>query len=249
MSPVKILMVEDDTEVLGRNGTYLKSQGYQVYPAANLACARALLWEYIPDLVLLDVILPDGSGYDFCREMRRTSSAPILFLSHLNDDFHIVKGFRYGGDDFIVKPCSLEVLSAHVQALLRRAGRPMTNRIELPPLCVDLQKDQATLYGEEIFLSRKELLLLAFFCANAGREFSSETLYRAVWGEEPLGRLDTVKTHVCRLRRKLHLDDGSPFELRKSRNRGYMFLKVIFESESHTEGKSPKLEPSAPHKR
>lgn len=226
MRKAKILIVEDESDVLALNRGHLEAQGYSVFGAATLGEARAALWEHSPDIILLDVLLPDGSGYDFCAEIRKVSTAPILYLTCMNNDADIIRGLTEGGDDYMTKPYNLDVLSARVHAQLRRAGFPEAGRIELPPLVVDFLSGRATLYGKVIDLSQKELQLLGFFANHAGREFSAEQLFEAIWGAPPENAEETVKPHISRLRKKLGLDDGSPFELRVTRNRGYMFVRT-----------------------
>lgn len=224
----RILMVEDETDVLSLNRRHFEEQGYEVDTAKTISEARKKLWERPPDLVLLDVIMPDGTGFDFCTELRKVSTAPIIYLTCMGNNEHIVKGLMGGGDDYIVKPYNLDVLSARIAAQLRRQGLSGAGRIELPPLSIDLRSAKVTLSGENIPLAQKELQMLAHLVSNAGQEFSAEELYRASWGE-PIGSYkNTVKTHISNLRRKLKLDDGSPFELCMTSSRKYMFLKVMF---------------------
>ncbi|MCL2748159.1 MAG: response regulator transcription factor [Oscillospiraceae bacterium] len=228
MGRPRILMVEDEADVLSLNKQHLLEQGYEVDAARTLGEARAIVWERPPDLVLLDVMLPDGSGYDFCAEVRRITTAPIIYLTSMGGDENVVKGFMGGGDDYIVKPYSLDVLSMRVMAQLRRQGLSGAGRIELPPLAIDLYAGRATLGGEEIPLAPKELQLLAHLVSNAGQGFSAEELYRAVW-DEPMGfYANTVRKHISSLKKKLKLDDGSPFELRLTGDRRYVFIKVMF---------------------
>ena len=228
MRSPRILMVEDETDVLSLNKRHFEEQGYEVETAKTLGEARILLWERPPDLVLLDVMLPDGTGFDFCAELRRVTAAPILFLTCMGGNEDIVKGLLSGGDDYMVKPYNLDVLSARVVALLRRQGLFGAGRIELPPLVIDLRSGRAALFGEDIPLSPKELYLLAHLVSHAGQELSAEQLYRAVWGEPAGVYKNTVKTHIANLRKKLRLDDGSPFELCTTSSRKYLFLKVLF---------------------
>ncbi|HWR19497.1 MAG TPA: response regulator transcription factor [Clostridia bacterium] len=224
----RILIVEDETDVLSLNRRHFEEQGYEVDTAKTLSEARTKLWERPPDLVLLDVMLPDGTGFDFCAELRKITTAPIIYLTCLGNNEHIIKGLMAGGDDYIVKPYNLDVLSARVMAQLRGRGLLSAGRVELPPLSIDLCSGRVTLDGEDIPLAQKEMQMLAHLASNAGKEFSAEDLYRAVWGE-PIGAYkNTVKTHISNLRRKLKLDDGSPFELYMTSSRKYLFLKVMF---------------------
>ncbi|MDL2253823.1 response regulator transcription factor [Ruminococcaceae bacterium OttesenSCG-928-I18] len=230
MKNTKILMVEDETDVLNVNCQYLQKLGYEVQGAQTLHDARLLVWNTPPDLILLDVMLPDGSGYDFCREVRKITAAPILFLTCLHDDENVIQGLSGGADDYIVKPYSLEVLGARVAAQLRRHGFG-TGFIELPPLFIDLATGTASLGGEVLGLTRKEFQLLVFLVEHRGQEFSQAELFETVWGAPPEGMGNTVKVHISRLRRKMRLDDASAFELCTTERQGYLFLRVRYPAE------------------
>ena len=225
----RILMVEDETDILSLNKQHFEQQGYEVDAARTLGEARAKLWERPPDLVLLDVQMPDGSGYDFCAEIRKMTSTPIIYLTGMGSDDNIVKGLTEGGDDYIVKPYRLDVLSARVMAMLRRQGLSGAGRIEVPPLAIDLRSGKVTLGGVEVPLTQKELQLLAYLVSNIGQAFSAEQLYSAVWDEIAGVYQNTVRMHISNIKRKLKLDDGSPFEIALTGDRRYMFSRVIFE--------------------
>ncbi|MCR5701387.1 MAG: response regulator transcription factor [Lachnospiraceae bacterium] len=226
----RILLVEDEEAVLLLNKRHLEKNGYEVYSATTIKQAEAIIWEYPPDLIILDVMLPDGSGLDLCRKIRDISTAPVLFLSCLSDNSDIIRGLDNGGDDYLPKPYSIDVLLARVATLLRRSKNPI-GIIELPPLRINLSNGKVTLEKEEILLSQKELQLLAFLAQHAGCEYSSKELYNAVWGEDNETSTGTVKAHISRLRSKLHLNDMSPFELIFTPEKKYMFLKVRFSPE------------------
>ncbi|MDL2294611.1 response regulator transcription factor [Ruminococcaceae bacterium OttesenSCG-928-D13] len=230
MRQARILLVEDEADVLALNKKHLELQGYQVLCAETLAAARSIVWEQPPDLIVLDVLMPDGSGYDFCAEIREATSAPILYLTCMDKDEHVVHGLMRGGDDYLAKPYSLDVLSARVVTRLRGRGFAGAGRVELPPLTVDLLSGQATLLGEVIPLSQKEFQILACLAINFGQAFTVAELYKTVWGEavDAAGR-SAVSVHISNLRKKLRLDEGSPFELRSSGDGAYTLLKVRYE--------------------
>lgn len=229
MRRAKILLIEDETDVLALNRKHLSRQGYEVMCATTLAEARSLFWEHLPDLIVLDVQLPDGNGYDFCSEIRKMSATPILYLTCMGKDENVVRGLTEGGDDYLPKPYGLEVLSARVLALLRRIGFMNAGRIEQPPLVLDLLSGRVTLSGREITLSRKELHLLACLAASMGRTFTANELYETVWDcpADDSG-VSTVYVHISNLRKKLRLDDASPLELRSAKSGSYTLLKVRY---------------------
>jgi DNA-binding response OmpR family regulator len=228
----RILLVEDEADTLFGVKKHLEGQGYEVTCAPTLGEARRSFRARPPDLVLLDVMMPDGSGYEFCEEVRKTSSIPVIYLTCLDGNEDVVRGLSDGGDDYITKPFDQNVLSARVVAQLRRANLSGAGRIELPPLVVDLLKGRATLKGETVDLSQKELQLLAFFASHPGRIFSSDELYEAVWSGVPEKTGDMVKTRISSLRKKLRFDrEGSPFEIRSSKGKGYTFTRLVDEPE------------------
>ncbi len=226
MKQARILLIEDETDILSLNTRHLRAQGFEVLTAETLAAARAIVYEQPPDLFILDVQLPDGSGFDFCAEMRGITTAPIIYLTCLDAESDEIKGLTSGGDDYITKPYSLDVLCARVMTMLRRSDS--FGRIELPPLYIDLQLGRATLSGAELPLSPKELHLLAFLAGNAGRAFAPEELYQIVWGNTAGTPVNTVKMHISNIRQKLRLDDASAFELSLTPDRKYRFQKVSF---------------------
>lgn len=228
MKLIKLLMIEDETDVLEINREYFEGKGYEVICAAALTKARFLLEEHAPDLILLDVMMPDGSGFEFCKELRQKTNAPIIFLTCRDENESVVKGLLQGGDDYVTKPYDLNILNARVAAQLRRAGIMTAGKIELSPLTIDFLSGDATLGGERIPLTQKELQLLGCFALFAGRRLSVEEIYRRAWGEMSPGATGTIKTHVANLRKKLKLDDGGWFELASSGRNEYIFSKVRY---------------------
>lgn len=232
MRKAQILLVEDDEDVLFLNKKHLMLQGYEVMTAATLKEARTLIWEHPPDLIVLDVLMPDGSGYDFCTEIREFSSVPVLYLTCMDKDENIVCGLTRGADDYITKPYSLEVLFARIMAQLRRYGFVNAGRIEMPPLTLDLLSGRVTLFDEEISLSQKELHLLACLASNMGRMFTAAELYETIWCAKANGaNLSTVYVHISNLKKKLRLNDNSPFELRSAKTGAYALFKVRYVEE------------------
>ena len=225
-----ILMVEDEQELLTVVARHLDQQGFEVLQAGTIAAARTILWERQPDLLLLDVLLPDGSGYDLCAEIRKSMSAPIIYLTALAQDRAVVRGLDAGGDDYIAKPFSLDVLTARINAQLRRHGLSAAMRIDLPPLHLDFVTGKATLAGADIDLSKREMQLLAFLAANTGQGFTQEELLEQVWDDHSGMPTNTVRQHVSMLRRKLSLDEASAFELVLTPDRRYVFQQVRFDA-------------------
>jgi DNA-binding response OmpR family regulator len=159
-------------------------------------------------------MLPDGSGFDFCREIRAFTAAPVIYLTGRDENGDIVRGLNIGGDDYLTKPYDLNVLGAHVSAQLRRAGVFSGGRIEVPPLVVDLMAGTASIRGAAVALSKKELQLLACLAAHLGRRVGSGELYEAVWGAPSNDAVHTVAEHIYRLKKKLKIEDrNSPLKI------------------------------------
>lgn len=225
----RILIVEDETDLMLISKVHLQQQGYEVNDAATLTQAREAVFASPPDLILLDVMLPDGSGYDLCRHLREFTTVPIIYLTCMDQSEHIVQGLCEGGDDYITKPCDLNVLSARVMAQLRRTGLHGAGRIDMPPLSLNLQNGTATLSGQRVTLTQKELQLLAYLVSHAGQECPAADLYESVWGVPSNSSTHTVTAHISSIRIKLGLDVDSPFEIRALSNKSYMFMKVAYE--------------------
>lgn len=228
MKKPRILMVEDEPTILKTNAAYFEAQGYEVAAAASLSDARAALQETHPDLILLDVMLTDGSGFDFCSEVRQQTSAPIIYLTALGAYEDEERGFALGGDDYVVKPYKLNLLAARVAALLRRTGVASGGRLELPPLSVDTNTGLCLLSGQRVNLSQMELRLLYYFMENFGRRIDRDIIYESVWGMPPMNGSHTVREHVYRLRKKLNMAGPDSYFQITSEGRAYLFGKVRY---------------------
>jgi len=228
MRQAHILIVEDEQRVSSFNREYLEGQGYTVSVAETIHQARFLVEEQTPDLILLDVMLPDGLGFDFCAELRQKTNAPIIFLTSMDGNENIVKGLRQGGDDYIAKPYDLSILGARIAAKLRRKGIDFSGYIELPPMSIDVLSGIVILEGRQISLPPKELQLLCCLALSAGRRISGEELYRRTWSTENGDWKGIVSVNISRLRKHLGLDDGSVFEITCSKQMEYVLRKVRF---------------------
>ncbi len=228
MKKAKLLLVEDEADVLEINCEYFEGKGYDVICAATIAQARFQLEEHRPDLILLDVMMPDGSGFAFCAELRQKTNASIIFLTCRDENESVIKGLLQGGDDYVTKPYDLNVLSARVAAQLRRSGVMTAGRIDLFPLTIDFLSGEASLEGAQIPLTQKELQLLGCFALFAGRRLSYDEIYRRAWGGTSPGAARTIAVHVANLRKKLGADGGGWFELTNSGKEEYIFSKVRY---------------------
>lgn len=240
-----VLVVEDEPALAQAIREHLTSVGFVVELAGTITEARQVTAERDPDLVVLDVLLPDGSGYDFCAELRRTTPAAIIYTSALGQDNAVVRGLDAGGDDYLAKPFSLEVLTARINAQLRRRSRATVLRLDLPPLHMDLVSGSVVLSGREVELSQRELQLLAFLAGHIGQGFTEAELLAAVWNDTSGLPTNTVRQHISRLRRKLRLDDQAAFEITRNAQR-YRLSQMQFTPVPDTSVTG--VEPLSPHR-
>ena len=177
----KILIVEDNKDILYANRTMLELNGYEVLSAETLSAARTVCRENTVALIILDIMLPDGSGLEWCRELRRNSDVKILFLTALDTNRDVVAGFRAGGDDYLEKPYLMEELLLRVEALLRRknTGVPRQGFGNIRFLNYAFS---ASCGGKDLALRQKEYAVLKFLCDNDGVMFSAKEIYEVVWG-------------------------------------------------------------------
>ncbi len=223
MKVYQILLLEDVPEILERNRAALTAQGHAVSAAATLEEARGLTAARQFDLLILDILLPDGSGLELCRELRDKTDAPILFLTAMGDSDQIVRGLGAGGDDYITKPYRVEELVARVEAQLRRTERLLqAGALELGPLRLDANTRRAYLSGVEMLLSPKEYQILALLLRKSEQPLSSAEIFAQVWGVDANKDVRTVRVHISHLRAKLRECGGEDvIGIERSEPEGY----------------------------
>lgn len=214
----RILVVEDEPAIADAVEYALSTEGMTVVRAATLHAAQQHL--SAADLVVLDVSLPDGSGFDFCRELRKNSTVPVIFLTSRASEVDRVVGLELGADDYVVKPFSPRELSARVRAILRRVSARQTTPIK-EALIIDEERRTVTWHGVALEVTRYEFRLLAVLVARPGMVFPRARLLDLVW-ERPEGPFDrTVDTHVKTLRAKLQAAHAGSDPIRTLRGEGY----------------------------
>jgi DNA-binding response OmpR family regulator len=222
-----ILLVEDEQSITDPLRDALGREGFDAHIAASVAEALERAAQVDPDLVLLDVMLPDGSGFDVCRELRRTSKVPIIMLTARGDETDRVIGLELGADDYVVKPFSAREVVARIRAVLRRTETdepaPPAGAIEIGDVVLDAAKREVRLGGDAVDLSRKEFDVLELLMRNAGTVVKRERLLREVWETEWFGSSKTLDVHVSSLRRKLGDDASEPRYLHTIRGVGFRF--------------------------
>jgi DNA-binding response OmpR family regulator len=220
-----ILLVEDETSITEPLAEALRGEGFDTEVAGTVAQALELARNN-PDLVLLDVMLPDGSGLDVCRELRRSSQVPIIMLTARGEESDRIVGLELGADDYVVKPFSAREVVARIRAVLRRAEAPEAtdgSPLQVADLRLDPAKREVTLGAEVLELSRKEFELLQLLMQNAGAVVTRERLIDEVWDPHWFGSTKTLDVHVSGLRRKLNDDAARPRYLHTVRGVGFRF--------------------------
>jgi two-component system response regulator RegX3 len=225
-----ILMVEDEESITVPLVEALEREGFDASVAGTVADALEQANRLKPDLVLLDVMLPDGSGFDVCRELRRDSQVPIIMLTARGEETDRVVGLELGADDYVVKPFSAREIVARIRAVLRRAdgaGAAATaadaGPLTVGPLELAPERRTATLDGEELDLTRREFELLELLMREAGAVVTRERLIDEVWDVNWFGSTKTLDVHVSSLRRKLGEDSAAPRFVHTVRGVGFRF--------------------------
>lgn len=193
----RLLAVDDEPDILRTNRRYLEARGYQVDTAVCAADALKRLGRQGYDCILLDVLLPDMNGYKLCEAVRSLTSAPILFLSCMDDEADKIKGLMAGGDDYITKPYSLKELAARIYAQIRRNS--------MKGFVINHQNQLLQIDNRIIPLAQKEFELFLFLLGNSGRILSAAELYQEVWRTGKADAANTVAVHITRLRPQCNL--------------------------------------------
>ncbi len=218
----RVLLVEDNEKILRGNKRMLSWEGYVVDTATTIAEAFLRIKESVPHVIVLDIMLPDGSGLDFLKTLREGAHGgiPVLILTGLSTQEDIIRGLTEGGDDYLTKPYDFPILLARVEALLRRAVRVPTS-VERGGLRFDLVAHVAQLGDVDLLLTQKEFSLLLILVQNTGRYLDAEYLYEKVWKMPLLENTNALKSTIKRLRSKL---EGSDYTIEWSRDEGYTFF-------------------------
>lgn len=219
-----ILLVEDNPHIMKINAEALTMYGYEVLRATTAGeCREAMGWHPV-DLVVLDIMLPDGNGVELCRELKERYRVPILFLSALGDSRDVVEGLRAGGDDYLAKPYDLEVLAARIEARLRQE-RARSRYISYGNLRLDTLSGCGYLGDTDLLLTQKEFAVLLLLVHHAGESVPKQKVLREVWNAETEDDNRALWTLISRLRRKLN-SQVSRIEISSKRGDGYTLEQI-----------------------
>jgi len=226
MDVTRILVVDDEPSILAAVLPLLRGRGYEVYTATSGATALDAVDRHLPEIVILDLGLPDIDGVEVCRRIRESRAMPIIVLSARNAEADKVAALDSGADDYVTKPFGPDELLARIRAQQRRAesGTGTTPRLQRGDIVVDVDQRRVTRAGEEVRLTPKELELLLYFMQNPDRVLTHRTLLHAIWGPNAVGQPEHLRVLVAALRKKLEADPSQPRYIRTEPWVGYRFL-------------------------
>jgi two-component system KDP operon response regulator KdpE len=224
----RILVVDDELQLRRAVTRSLERHSYETREAETGADALAVFESYRPDVVLLDLMLPDMSGVDVCRELRKTHQTPIIVLSIVGEEEAKVAALDEGADDYVTKPFGMDELLARVRVALRRgiSERGQQPIIKVDGLTVDIEKRRVSLDGDEVHLSPTEYALLKYLAVHAGKVLTHPMILREVWGGEYTQDTHILRTTVNQLRSKLGDDATNPRYIRTESGVGYRFAEA-----------------------
>lgn len=221
----KILLVDDEPELLNMVTSILENEGYTNIKTASTASeAIDACKNFKPELAVLDVMLPDGNGFDLLRELKRISDFPVLFLTARGEDEDKWKGFGSGADDYMVKPFLPKELTFRIMAILRRSYRNDAPLAILAGSEIDFDRAEVRKAGGVLPLTAKEYEILSSLYRNAGKIVTIDTLCEAAWGDNPYGYENSLMAHIRRIREKIEADPSHPVSLVTIKGLGYKLI-------------------------
>lgn len=229
MNEYKIMVVDDEPDILDLLEKALNIEGLSgIIKIDNGMTAVDTCRKIQPDIMILDVMLPDIDGYEVCKQIRQFSHCPILFLSSKNDELDKILGLAVGGDDYVTKPFSPKEVAYRVKAQLRRTAYRKNDVVNEPikigALTLDTDGCRAMKDGKDMELTAKEFEILQYLAENKGRVISRERLYEAIWNEDSFGCDNTVMVHIRHLREKLENDPTAPQYIITMKGLGYKLV-------------------------
>jgi two-component system KDP operon response regulator KdpE len=225
MTGARILVVDDEQQILRALRTSLRGAGYEVETADTVESALAAAAMRPPEAVILDLVLPDGSGIDVCRELRKWSSAPVILLSAVGEEREKVAALDAGADDYVTKPVGIDELLARLRAVLRRTAPDAEPVIEVGELVVDLAARTVIVGGRSVHLTPHQFELLRMLAVNKGKLLTHKALLREVWGPGYGSESNLLHVNVSQLRRKIEPDRTHPRYLLTEPGAGYRLVE------------------------
>jgi two-component system, OmpR family, KDP operon response regulator KdpE len=224
LNGTRVLVVDDEQQILRALRTSLRAAGYEVDTADTAERALAAAALRPPEAVILDLVLPDGTGTDVCRELRTWSSAPVIVLSAVGEEREKVAALDAGADDYVTKPVGIDELLARLRAVLRRTAPSAEPVIELGDLVVDLAKRSVSVDGKPVHLTPHQFDLLRVLALSPGKLLTQRTLLQEVWGPAYAGEANLLHVNVSQLRRKIEPDRARPRYLLTEPGAGYRLV-------------------------
>ncbi|HOA30380.1 MAG TPA: response regulator transcription factor [Clostridia bacterium] len=209
---IKVLICDDNRQITSILEEYCKREGYKVKVAYDGEEALEFFSSCMPDIILLDVMMPKLDGFYVCKEIRKKSNVPVIMVTARGEDFEKIMGLEIGADDYIVKPFSGGEVMARIRAILRRCsyeGRTEGHELKIANLYINMDSYEVMIDDEEVSLTKKETEILWLLASNSGKVFSRENLLDKLWGYDYYGDMRTVDSHIKRLRAKI---DAFPHE-------------------------------------
>lgn len=221
-----LLIADDHKQITSILEEYAEKEGYQVILAANGNQALSLFHEHSPDLLLLDVMMPEKDGFEVCKEIRKTSNVPIIMVTARSEEFERIMGLDIGADDYIVKPFMPSEVMARVRAILRRIQPAEDNKKQIfiySNLVINLDQYTASIDDHSVSLTKKELEIFWTLATNRNSVFTRDQLLNSLWGYDYFGDNRTVDSHIRRLRSKIDEIPHPEWELKTIWGVGYRF--------------------------
>ena len=224
MANRKILIIDDDEDLSMIISDMLESKGFEVSYAASSEEAFDILSERSFDIILLDINLPDASGFEICRQLREVSNVPVIFASARTSETDRITGFDIGGDDYLPKPYSMKELLSRINALIRRTYGSSTSEktVTFGSVCVNITSRTVTRDGKPVNLSLREFDLLAYLCEHKNEAVTKDKLINEVWGAFSMVEPSTLTVHIRWLREKLENDPAKPAYIKTVWGVGYI---------------------------
>jgi two-component system, OmpR family, KDP operon response regulator KdpE len=224
LSELRVLVVDDEQQILRALRTSLHGAGYDVETADTAEGALAAAAMRPPDAVILDLVLPDGTGIEVCRELRKWSSAPVIVLSAVGEEYEKVAALDAGADDYVTKPVGIDELLARLRAALRRSSPSGEPIVTIGELEVDLEKQEVRIAGKPVHLTPHQFDLLRMFSRNVGKLITHRMILQEVWGPGYGSESNLLRVHVAQLRRKIEQDPARPRYLLTEPGAGYRLV-------------------------